>query len=175
MTSAKSLAIDIVSDVICPWCYIGKRRLEKALELVAGEVDVTLHWLPFQLNPGMPPSGMPREDYRRAKFGSLERSRGLDARVASEGKGVGIEFAFERIGRTPNTFPAPTFSNSDIAMGAVMSLERTRSTLTLTSSPGEILSLLACAASILSAIVIVSSLFGIVINSLDPPLMGEDE
>lgn len=106
MSSPKPLAIDIVSDVICPWCFIGKRRLEKALELVAEEVEVTLNWLPFQLNPGMPRGGMPREEYRRAKFGSLERSRGLDARVASEGSGVGIAFAFDRIARTPNTFAA---------------------------------------------------------------------
>lgn len=106
MSAPKSLVIEVVSDVICPWCFIGKRRLEKALERVAGKVEVTLNWLPFQLNPGMPREGMPREDYRRAKFGSLERSRGLDARVASEGKGVGIEFAFDRIARTPNTFPA---------------------------------------------------------------------
>jgi predicted DsbA family dithiol-disulfide isomerase len=106
MSSPKSVAVDVVSDVICPWCYIGKRRLEMALESLAGEVDVTLNWLPFQLNPGMPREGMPREDYRRAKFGSLERSQALDARVASEGLGVGIKFAFERISRTPNTFPA---------------------------------------------------------------------
>jgi len=106
MPSSKPIAIDVVSDVICPWCYIGKRRLETALELLAGEVAVTLSWLPFQLNPDMPRGGMPREEYRRAKFGSLERSRGLDARVVSEGKGAGIEFAFERIERTPNTFAA---------------------------------------------------------------------
>ena len=106
MSSRKQLVVEVVSDVICPWCFIGKRRLEKALETVAGEVEVTLNWLPFQLNPDMPRSGMAREDYRRAKFGSLERSHGLDARVAAEGKGVGIEFAFDRIARTPNTFPA---------------------------------------------------------------------
>jgi len=106
MPSRKPLAIEVVSDVVCPWCFIGKRRLEKALEMVADEVEVTLNWLPFQLNPDMPRTGMAREDYRRAKFGSLERSRGLDARVAAEGKGVGIEFAFDRMTRTPNTFPA---------------------------------------------------------------------
>jgi predicted DsbA family dithiol-disulfide isomerase len=106
MPSSKPIAIDVVSDVVCPWCYIGKRRLETALELLAGEVAVTLSWLPFQLNPDMPRAGMPREEYRRAKFGSLERSRGLDARVVSEGKGAGIVFAFERIERTPNTFAA---------------------------------------------------------------------
>jgi len=97
--------IEIASDVVCPWCYIGKRRLEKALELL-GDVDIELRWLPFQLNPDMPKEGMPRAQYRKAKFGSLERSRELDARVIAEGKGEGIDFAFDRIERTPNTSAA---------------------------------------------------------------------
>lgn len=100
------LKIEIVSDVICPWCYIGKRRLEKALALVGGEVTPQVTWLPFQLNPSMPRAGMPRAEYRRAKFGSAQRARELDARVAAEGRGEGIEFALERIERTPNTFAA---------------------------------------------------------------------
>jgi predicted DsbA family dithiol-disulfide isomerase len=100
------LKIEVVSDVVCPWCYIGKRRLEKALALVGGELRPEVVWLPFQLNPGMPPQGMPRAEYRRAKFGSVERGRQLDARVAAEGRGEGIEFALERIERTPNTFAA---------------------------------------------------------------------
>jgi predicted DsbA family dithiol-disulfide isomerase len=102
----KPLAIDVVSDVICPWCYIGKRRLEKALALVNGELQPEIRWLPFQLNPDMPAAGLPRAEYRRRKFGSLERGRALDARVAAEGEGVGIAFAFERIERTPNTIQA---------------------------------------------------------------------
>jgi len=100
------MRIEVVSDVICPWCYIGKRRLEKALALVASEVVPQVTWLPFQLNPSMPREGMPRVEYRRAKFGSVERGRELDARVAAEGRGEGIEFALERIERTPNTFAA---------------------------------------------------------------------
>jgi len=100
-----ALKIDIVSDVICPWCYIGKRRLEKALALVPG-VAAEIRWLPFQLNPDMPAGGVPRAEYRKAKFGSLERAKGLDARVASEGRGEGIAFAFDRMGRTPNTVRA---------------------------------------------------------------------
>jgi predicted DsbA family dithiol-disulfide isomerase len=103
---AEKLAIEIVSDVICPWCYIGKRRLEKALALLDGEVQAQIRWLPFQLNPGMPREGLPREEYRRQKFGSAERARELDARVAAEGRGEGIAFAFERIARTPNTVAA---------------------------------------------------------------------
>ena len=103
---AQPLRIEVVSDVICPWCYIGKRRLEKALALLDGEVSAEIRWLPFQLNPGMPPQGMPRAEYRKAKFGSLERARQLDARVVTEGRGEGIEFAFDRIERTPNTVAA---------------------------------------------------------------------
>jgi predicted DsbA family dithiol-disulfide isomerase len=97
------LLIEIASDVVCPWCYIGKRRLEKALESVKSEVDARIEWLPFQLNPGMPQGGMARAEYRRQKFGSLEKGRALDARVAQEGAGEGIDFAFERMLRTPNT------------------------------------------------------------------------
>jgi predicted DsbA family dithiol-disulfide isomerase len=97
--------LEIASDVICPWCYIGKKRLEKALLLVK-DLKPQVSWLPFQLNPDMPKEGMPRAEYRKAKFGSLERSRQLDARVIAEGRSEGIEFAFERIERTPNTSAA---------------------------------------------------------------------
>jgi predicted DsbA family dithiol-disulfide isomerase len=102
----KPLAIEVASDVICPWCYIGKRRLEKALALVQDEIKPQIRWLPFQLNPDMPAQGMPRAEYRKAKFGSVERGRELDARVAAEGRREGIEFAFERMQRTPNTVAA---------------------------------------------------------------------
>src|SRR5262249_24729858 len=98
--------IEVVSDVICPWCYIGKRRLGKALAALAGEMSAEVRWLPFQLNPSMPAEGMPRAEYRARKFGSVERARELDARVAKEGMGEGIAFAFERIERTPNTVAA---------------------------------------------------------------------
>jgi predicted DsbA family dithiol-disulfide isomerase len=103
---SKPLTVEVVSDVICPWCYIGKRRLEKALALLDGEVAAQIRWLPFQLNPDMPRQGVPRADYRRAKFGSIERGRELDARVAAQGRGEGIAFAFERMQRTPNTVAA---------------------------------------------------------------------
>ena len=102
----KTLLIEIASDVICPWCYIGKRRLEKALVLLDGEIEARIEWLPFQLNPDMPEQGIARADYRRAKFGSVEKGRALDARVAQEGAGEGIAFAFDRMERTPNTVAA---------------------------------------------------------------------
>ena len=100
------MKIEVVSDVVCPWCYIGKRRLDKALAMAGGAACPEVAWLPFQLNPGMPPEGMPRAEYRRAKFGTVERGRQLDARVAAEGRGEGIEFVLERIERAPNTFAA---------------------------------------------------------------------
>ena len=99
-----SLAVDVISDVICPWCYVGKRRLEKATAAVGGPVAV--RWLPFQLNPAMPKEGVSRREYRTRKFGSWERSQELDARVVAAGEAEGIHFAFDRIERTPNTLDA---------------------------------------------------------------------
>jgi predicted DsbA family dithiol-disulfide isomerase len=96
-----SLAVDVISDVICPWCYLGKRRLEKAVAALGGPVKV--RWLPFQLNPTMPKEGISRREYRTRKFGTWERSLELDARVIEVGKSEGVHFAFDRIERTPNT------------------------------------------------------------------------
>jgi len=100
------LHVDVVSDVICPWCFIGKRRLEKALRTFADRVEAQVVWHPFELNPEMPREGIERRAYREAKFGSLEASRALDARLAAAGASEGIGFAFDRIPRTPNTFDA---------------------------------------------------------------------
>lgn len=100
------LTIDIVSDVICPWCWIGKRRLEKALTLLGDASGIRVVWRPFQLNPQMPPKGMERRAYRIAKFGSWEQSQAKDAQVAAAGAEEGITFAFEKMKRTPNTLDA---------------------------------------------------------------------
>jgi predicted DsbA family dithiol-disulfide isomerase len=101
--SDRNLSVDVISDVICPWCYIGKRRLEKAIAALDGPHEVRVRWLPFQLNPTMPKEGISRREYRTRKFGSWERSLELDAQVAAAGKAEGISFAFDRIERTPNT------------------------------------------------------------------------
>ena len=99
--------IDVVSDAVCPWCWIGKRHLEGALARLAdGGERFEVHWRPFQLNPDMPPEGVERAAYRAAKFGSLERSRELDAQVATAGAAVGLEFRLDRQRRTPNTVDA---------------------------------------------------------------------
>jgi predicted DsbA family dithiol-disulfide isomerase len=103
------LAIDVVSDVVCPWCYIGKRKLEAALaELIRSEPDlsVKIRWHPFQLNPDLPAAGIARADYLAAKFGGKARAAEIYARVRSVGEQVGIAFDFDRIARQPNTLDA---------------------------------------------------------------------
>jgi predicted DsbA family dithiol-disulfide isomerase len=100
------LNIDIISDVVCPWCYIGKRQIEAALALYAqqhpGADRPQLTWRPFQLNPQLPSEGMSRQDYVVQKFGAA-RSKDIYARVAAVGAEYGIAFAFDRIARQPNT------------------------------------------------------------------------
>lgn len=99
-----ALSIEVISDGICPWCFVGKRRLEKALKALEGRYETHIIWRPFQLNPNMPKEGMERRTYRTGKFGSWEKSQALDAQVAAVGATEGISFAFDRIQRTPNTF-----------------------------------------------------------------------
>ncbi len=103
------LSIDVVSDVVCPWCFIGKRRLEIALSQLESHrgpprPDVT--WQPFELNPDLPREGIDRRAYLGAKFGSRERAAQIYERVRAAGASVGIEFAFDRISRQPNTLDA---------------------------------------------------------------------
>jgi predicted DsbA family dithiol-disulfide isomerase len=99
--------IDIVSDAICPWCYIGKRQLERALATLAQEgLHFSVHWNPFQLNPDMPKEGRDRAAYRAMKFGSPERVREADERVTGAAANVGLGFRLDLIQRTPNTLDA---------------------------------------------------------------------
>lgn len=101
----RALTVDIYSDVICPWCYVGKRRLERALKAWDG-VPVNIRWRPFQLNPTLPRNGMDRRQYLDAKFGSPAAAQAIYGQVSTAGTDEGISFAFERIARTPNTFAA---------------------------------------------------------------------
>jgi predicted DsbA family dithiol-disulfide isomerase len=96
-----SLVIDMVSDLICPWCFVAKRRVEKAAAMLGKKVE--MHWLPFELNADMPVDGLDRRMYRSARFGSWEESQRLDAQVAAAGAEVGIAFRHDRMKRTPNT------------------------------------------------------------------------
>lgn len=98
------LAIRIVSDTICPWCYVGKRRFERAVAAVAHEgIEASITWLPYELNPTMPEAGVERRAYRTWKFGSWQRSQELDAHVGAEAASEGLAFNHDRMLRTPNT------------------------------------------------------------------------
>lgn len=101
-----NLNVDVIFDVICPWCYIGKRRLEKAIVVADGQHDVKVHRHPYQLNPTMPKEGISRREYRIRKFGSWERSLELDSKVIAVVESEGIHFAFDKMERTPNTVDA---------------------------------------------------------------------
>jgi predicted DsbA family dithiol-disulfide isomerase len=96
------MILDVFSDTICPWCYIGKRRLERALE-ARPQRGLQIRWRAFQLNPGMPAEGMDRKAYIDAKFGGADRARAILDTVRGAGAGEGIAFAFDRIKRTPST------------------------------------------------------------------------
>src|SRR5882757_6233842 len=100
MTSA--LPIDMVSDVVCPWCFIGKRRLEKAIALLP-DVPVVVRFRPYFLNPWIPRAGVSREEYLTTKFGSPERYRDIAQRVAQAAAAEGLTYAYDKIKRQPNT------------------------------------------------------------------------
>jgi len=97
--------IEVVSDVVCPWCFIGKRRLEKALALL-GREGAEVRWKAFELNPQAPNRGLDRRAYRVRKFGGAAYAKELEARVIEAGAEEGIEFRFDRIERVPNTLDA---------------------------------------------------------------------
>lgn len=104
-----ALRVDVISDVVCPWCYIGKRQLEAALARWCAEHPQApapvVRWHPFQLNPGFPPEGMARSDYLQRKFGSPDASA-IYARVTAAARAVGLNPDFDRIARQPNTLRA---------------------------------------------------------------------
>ena len=97
------LPITMTSDFICPWCFIGERKLLSAIERLPADVQVDVSYRPFELNPDMPAEGKDRKEYRSAKFGSWAKSQVLDEQVASAGKAVGLDFNYDQVKRTPNT------------------------------------------------------------------------
>ena len=101
-----SLTIDVVSDVMCPWCYIGKRRLEAALDEVSGEIDVEVRWRPYQLDPTLPKQGKDRKQYLEDKFGGPEGAEKAYANVRAAGVDENIPFAFDKIEVSANTLDA---------------------------------------------------------------------
>jgi len=102
MTDLPPLPVDVVSDVMCPWCFIGKRRLEAALRSVP-QLDVTVRWHPFQLDSTLPKTGKDRQRYLSDKFGGQERADAFYSQIRAAGLGEGIDFAFEDIALSPNT------------------------------------------------------------------------
>ncbi|MBI5317768.1 MAG: DsbA family oxidoreductase [Nitrospirae bacterium] len=101
-----NISIEIYSDVICPWCYVGKRRLERALGQLRDRAQAQIDWRPFQLNPTMPLDGIDRTAYLKAKFGSLENFGRMKEQLLAAGEEDELPFAFDKIQRTPNTFAA---------------------------------------------------------------------
>lgn len=99
-----ALRIDIVSDTVCPWCYVGKRHLEAALAQ-RPDVAVSCHWQPFQLNPDMPMDGVDRKTHWKQKFGDESRIAGMTQQLKEVGQTLGIPFDFDAISRQPNTLP----------------------------------------------------------------------
>ena len=102
MSTLKPLQIDIVSDVVCPWCYIGKRRIENALAL-APDVPVEIHWRPFFLNSWVPREGISRDEYLTAKFGSPEAYKSIAGRVVTAAEEEGLTYRPDLVKRQPNT------------------------------------------------------------------------
>lgn len=102
---SKPVRIDIVSDVVCPWCFIGKKRLESAVAMKP-DVPVELHWRPYFLNDWIPREGISREEYLTTKFGGVERYTGIAQRVAAAARAEGLTYAMEKISRQPNTTDA---------------------------------------------------------------------
>jgi predicted DsbA family dithiol-disulfide isomerase len=102
MSDRRPIRIDVVSDVVCPWCFIGKRRLEKALAL-ASDVPVEVHYRPYYLNEWIPAEGMSRDEYLTTKFGSPERYKGIAQRVQAAAAAEGLVYAVDSISRQPNT------------------------------------------------------------------------
>jgi predicted DsbA family dithiol-disulfide isomerase len=105
MSSHQPVRIDVISDVVCPWCFIGKRRLEKALVLNP-DIPVDVHWRPYFLNDWIPREGISREQYLTTKFGSVDRYKGIAQRVSAAAAAEGLTYAMDKISRQPNTLDA---------------------------------------------------------------------
>ncbi len=102
MSNQQPVRIDVVSDVVCPWCFIGKHRLEKAIALTP-DIPVEVHWRPYFLNDWIPREGIPREQYLATKFGSSERYKGIAERVGAAAAEEGLVYASDKMKRQPNT------------------------------------------------------------------------
>jgi predicted DsbA family dithiol-disulfide isomerase len=102
--SPATLQVDVIADLICPWCYLGKRRLDDALEAVHGPSKIS--WYPFQINPAMPSSGMSLDEYLEKRFGSAEKLQPAMDELTQIGKAEGVNFNFDKVERVPNSLDA---------------------------------------------------------------------
>ena len=102
----RTVSIDIVSDVVCPWCYLGKARLEQALSMTAGQADVEIRWRPYQLNPDIPAEGVDHQAWLSEKFGGKTNVDRAHERIAELGREAGVEYNFDAIKVGPNTLDA---------------------------------------------------------------------
>jgi len=105
MSNHQPVRIDVVSDIVCPWCFIGKHRLEKAIALNP-DIPVEVRWRPYFLNDWIPREGISREQYLTTKFGSAERYKGIAQRVSAAAAAEGLTYAMDKISRQPNTLDA---------------------------------------------------------------------
>lgn len=102
----KTVNVDIVTDYICPWCYVGKKRFQNAVDKLKEDYQFEINYVPFQLNPDMPAEGQNRKEYRSKKFGSWEKSQAMDTGVLAAGKSEGLVFDYDLVEVTPNTLKA---------------------------------------------------------------------
>jgi len=123
MTSSHPLQIDVVSDVVCPWCYIGKRRFERALALTP-DVAIEVNWRPFFLNPWVPREGMSREDYLVTKFGSVDAYKGISSRIKEAAAEEGLQYNPEGVQRQPNTIDCHRLIHWADASGAAAAMKQ---------------------------------------------------
>ena len=114
--SPAALRVDVFADLVCPWCYVGKKRLDEALLAVRGPSVV--NWIPFQLNPQMPAGGMPFEQYLATRYGDPELIRPAMAELTAAAKREGVELRFDLITRVPNTLRAHQLMQHAAAQGA---------------------------------------------------------
>lgn len=112
------MRIDVVSDMVCPWCYLGKRRLEAALSRRL-DIETEVHWLPFELNPAMPEGGLPRDEYLAPKIGGLEAMRAAQDRLTALGAAEGVEYRFDLVTKSPNTRAAHALARIAAGISAV--------------------------------------------------------
>ncbi len=103
-TSPASLQVDVIADLVCPWCYLGKRRLDEALAAVRGPSKIT--WYPFQINPAMPTPGMSLDEYLEKRFGDIEKLQPAMDELTQLGRAEGINFNFDKMQRVPNSLDA---------------------------------------------------------------------